>query len=305
MLIIKRSIFFTTYIMDKVKQFRTTMLFDLPIIQKVELPFIPSFSDNNCLLLEFRVLPHIEHLLRNMIIKLNGKNNQNREHKINDRQVNSEPENNWMFTIVCGNDNYDFFINLIEKLDKNITLIKLDYDNINVHIYNEMFKNKMFWKMIHGEKILVWQEDTYIFKNNINEFINYDYIGSYWCHEPFGVKVGNGGFSLRSKKMMIDVCELSDHTTEMPIDLNEINTNNEIRNDKIFQEDLWFTYNILSTSLKNKYKIADKNTAFKFAFENSFNCDDPMATHQGFITKPIQFYDLYNKSLSNFYGVSG
>lgn len=287
--------------MDRIEKFRQTLCNDLVKIEKNKLPILPEFSNYNCLLLEFRVLPHIEHLLRNMIIKLNL--------KVDGKQKNLEVngKQNWMFTIVCGNNNYDFFVNLIKKFDRKITLIKLDYDNIDVYIYNEMFKNSLFWKMIHGEKILVWQEDTYLFKNNINDFILYDYIGSYWCHEPFGVQVGNGGFSLRSKQMMIDVCKFVNSTVEMPTDLGEqvgkpVNDNK--RNDKIFQEDLWFTYNVLSTSLNKKYKIADKNTAFKFSFENSFNCDDPMATHQGFITKPNQFYDLYNKSL-NFYDTYG
>lgn len=41
--------------------------------------------------------------------------------------------------------------------------------------------------------------------NWTDDFLNYDYIGAVWPWEPEGRNVGNGGFSLRSKKML-DAC---------------------------------------------------------------------------------------------------
>lgn len=38
-----------------------------------------------------------------------------------------------------------------------------------------------------------------------DDFLNYDYIGAPWPNEPEGENVGNGGFSLRSKKLL-DAC---------------------------------------------------------------------------------------------------
>jgi len=38
-----------------------------------------------------------------------------------------------------------------------------------------------------------------------NEFLGYDYIGAPWPWEPEGKNVGNGGFSLRSKRLL-DAC---------------------------------------------------------------------------------------------------
>lgn len=38
-----------------------------------------------------------------------------------------------------------------------------------------------------------------------DEFLNYDYIGAVWPWEPEGRNVGNGGFSLRSKRLL-DAC---------------------------------------------------------------------------------------------------
>lgn len=36
-------------------------------------------------------------------------------------------------------------------------------------------------------------------------FLDYDYIGAPWPHFPEGMRVGNGGFSLRSRRL-IDAC---------------------------------------------------------------------------------------------------
>lgn len=42
-----------------------------------------------------------------------------------------------------------------------------------------------------------------------DDFLNYDYIGAVWPWEPEGCNVGNGGFSLRSKRLL-DAC-MDDH----------------------------------------------------------------------------------------------
>jgi hypothetical protein len=42
-----------------------------------------------------------------------------------------------------------------------------------------------------------------------DDFLNYDYIGAVWPWEPAGKNVGNGGFSLRSKKLL-DACRDKD-----------------------------------------------------------------------------------------------
>lgn len=39
-----------------------------------------------------------------------------------------------------------------------------------------------------------------------NEFLNYDWIGAPWYWEPEGRNVGNGGFSLRSRKLL-ELCQ--------------------------------------------------------------------------------------------------
>jgi len=54
-----------------------------------------------------------------------------------------------------------------------------------------------------GSHVLVIQWDSFITHPNLwrNEFLDYDYIGPVWPHHP-ETSVGNGGFSLRSVKLL-------------------------------------------------------------------------------------------------------
>lgn len=84
---------------------------------------------------------------------------------------------------------------------------KLDYRQ-----YNE-FVAMSLWKYINTDYCLIFQNDGYIIDGSkwTDEFLNYDYIGAPWripednaYKTPTGelVRVGNGGFSLRSKKLL-------------------------------------------------------------------------------------------------------
>ncbi|MFY9287618.1 MAG: DUF5672 family protein [Alphaproteobacteria bacterium] len=59
---------------------------------------------------------------------------------------------------------------------------------------------------------LLVQYDSFIVEPSAwtNEFLNYDYIGAKWPWQPAGKRVGNSGFSLRSKKLL-------NITAEMPL----------------------------------------------------------------------------------------
>lgn len=58
--------------------------------------------------------------------------------------------------------------------------------------------------IIQTEYCLITHDDGFIINPHlwINEFLNYDYIGAPWGPEYGKYRVGNGGFSLRSKKIM-------------------------------------------------------------------------------------------------------
>ena len=56
---------------------------------------------------------------------------------------------------------------------------------------------------VEGSHVLIIQWDSFIINPQLwrDEFLQYDYIGSVWPHHP-ETPVGNGGFSLRSVKLL-------------------------------------------------------------------------------------------------------
>ena len=86
----------------------------------------------------------------------------------------------------------------------------MDIENLTQSEYSELLTTSYFWNLLKGEKILIYQEDSILFKNNIQDFLKYDFIGA-----PFNKRsddtlnsVGNGGLSLRSKSKMLEVINL-------------------------------------------------------------------------------------------------
>ena len=63
-------------------------------MKHIEIPKIPKKSNFETVLVEFRNFPHLEFLIRNSIIKLGKK---------------------WAHTIFCGNNNYQFIVNICNK----------------------------------------------------------------------------------------------------------------------------------------------------------------------------------------------
>ena len=64
------------------------------------------------------------------------------------------------------------------------------------------FMIKELYKYFSTDYVLVIQADGYVLngKSWLSEFLEYDYVGSPWLYSD-GKNVGNGGFSLRSKKL--------------------------------------------------------------------------------------------------------
>ncbi|NCV18990.1 MAG: hypothetical protein EBW42_09525 [Rhodobacterales bacterium] len=98
-------------------------------------------------------------------------------------------------------------LNICNQISPNIQIIKLDVENLTQNQYSKLLTTKEFWKNLNGEKILIYQEDSFLFKKNINDFLSFDFIGA-----PFPKNVndtpnlvGNGGFSLRTKSKMLEV----------------------------------------------------------------------------------------------------
>jgi hypothetical protein len=132
------------------------------------------------------------------------------------------------------------------------------YENLNKpdltkKEYNDMLKSSNFWQKVRGEKILIFQSDSIMLRSGIDDFLIYDYVGAPWTKPKENSMVGNGGFSLRTKKIMLDI-------TSKYID------------EDIHMEDIFF-----AKYLKNQL-VADIDTAKKFCVEDVFY-PTPLAVH--------------------------
>jgi hypothetical protein len=81
----------------------------------------------------------------------------------------------------------------------------VEINPIDIDDYNTLLL-KHLWPLVRTEHILVVQYDGMAVnaKHWTDDFLNYDYIGAVWPwpHHPPEYKVGNGGFSLRSRRLL-------------------------------------------------------------------------------------------------------
>lgn len=197
--------------------------------------------------IDFRILPNIEFIIRNAILKLGYE---------------------WSYTIICGKDNYEYISNIVERINKNIRIICLEYNNITQDEYSKLLTTDTFWNQLYGEKILIYQEDSLIFNNNIHPFLKYDFIGAPFSKSTNDTPncVGNGGLSLRTKYKMLEVinsCKLDE------LILNS-STKTYMYNNNLINppEDVYFSKNMQELSIGD---VADWDTANMFSSEQIFN----------------------------------
>jgi hypothetical protein len=205
--------------------------------------------------IEFRELDHIEFIIRNAIMQLGS---------------------NWSYTVVCGNENYNFMITLCNNICKNIKIIKTTFNSMSRDKYSDYLKTTAFWHLLVGEKVLIYQEDSFIFNNNIEEFLDYDYIGAPWIDRVLPICVGNGGLSLRTKKIMIHVIE-------------KINKDN-IHLQEIISEDVFFSKHMQRLKIG---KIAEEEVASRFSSELICN-KESFGGHQFWLSDSKWKRRMYN-----------
>ena len=148
----------------------------------IDLPIIKQNNNVEAVLIETRILYHLPFIIKNAIKKLGS---------------------DVSLTVVCGNSNEQYIREIKKDINRDIKIINLGIDNLTREEYSIMLLNSNFWKRFQGEKLLIFQEDTIIFKKLHPKFLEYDYIGA-----PLeDYSIGNGGLSLRSKSIMIKICE--------------------------------------------------------------------------------------------------
>ena len=111
--------------------------------------------------------------------------------------------------IAHGNRNQDF-VHGITMNWHNVGYLHLPHDNLSIADYNTLLCQADFWQNFsQAEHALLCETDAYIRRRIPEEFFQYDYVGAPWPGTPYGCIPGvggNGGFSLRRVKPMMEMC---------------------------------------------------------------------------------------------------
>lgn len=201
--------------------------------------------------IEFRVFDHVSFIIKNAIHHLGP---------------------NVAHTVVCGLDNYDSIVEITNKINRDIKIIKIDEHNMNINKYNNLLQSETFWNLFTYNKILLYQEDSIIFKDGFERFLEFDYIGAPWKITKQSIEnpcVGNGGFSLRSRYTMLSCLKNKERTIKSGVLDRFTKKHCEYGFLDNYPEDIFFCVSCL---LYN-FKLADIRSAFDFATENIVNSD--------------------------------
>jgi len=227
--------------------FKTKCKALIPSVRYFDIPKFKTKSDKCAVIVEGRILPHIEFILR---------------------QVARNLDETWSMIVYCGDDNHDYMKKLCEEIG-NINVINLHINNLSVDGYSELLMSASFWCEIPSEKVLIFQHDSLLFRKGINKFLEYDYIGAPW---PWR-NVGNGGLSLRSKSKMLEVIEnINTKTIVIP---EGVNNHMKINNIKTIPEDVYFADGLLKIGAN----VAPFEVANEFSIE-SIGHPNPLGGHQ-------------------------
>jgi hypothetical protein len=208
---------------------------------------IPIESPNALVIVEPRKHPYLEFTIKNICYFVPG----------------------WKLYIFHSKHNKKYVEDILGSNAPNVHLIEICDTNLTLKQYSRILVSADFWNKIDADRILIFQTDSYILKRGIDKFLEYDYIGAPWSHLDTKLprQVGNGGFSLRKKEMMLEIISKCPYKEE--------------------PEDIYFS--------KGCYQLSKKIPTFQVA--NEFSVEhvphsSPFATHKWWGPYSTVGYDI-------------
>jgi hypothetical protein len=215
---------------------------------------IPLITENYAVIIEPRPHSDLAYVIRNMLYFLGG---------------------DWGLCIVTSKSNIDFVKQILPGW-KNYHLRELPGANLTREEFRSLRKDQRFWKQLPGKKLLCFETDTLMCRSGIEAFLQYDYVGAPWSVKQSPsevVRVGNGGFSLRSKQTMIELIKRG-------------------KPHVIPSEDTYFSIQL--QLYKDFYKVPSVELAKAFAVETLFH-PNPLGLHKPwFYQSTDEMCTLYN-----------
>lgn len=221
-----------------------------PPIEEKRVFQMPNHNKLGICLIEFRKIEWLRHIL-NQIANIYG-----------GTEVS--------LYIIHGQRNERFLKNILKGWS-NVTFVKYFVDNIDRLTYADLCSHPEFYMNFKTEFILKMEWDSFLRKEIPKKFFDYSYVGAPWNGFPndfdgnifnrLGNKtVGNGGFSLRNVKRMIDICNKFKKPDNVGEDVHISNClpQNEVPTSKIAQEfSVEHIYNDDPVGLHHVWEIHD------------------------------------------------
>jgi Protein of unknown function (DUF5672) len=166
-------------------------------------------------------------------------------------------------TLVCVEDRFPDKAKKLISHQKNLLGITnsilfgdftcdVEIPKINSSFDYSKFIIKELYKFIKTEFVLICQLDGFAINplSWTDHFLKYDYIGAPWFFIPTAFQVGNGGFSLRSKRLL-DICAKYDYNISCPP-----------------EEDVFICRSIKNSLTEQGIRFAPVEVASMFSVEN-------------------------------------
>jgi hypothetical protein len=122
----------------------------------------------------------------------------------------------WNLYVFCSEISHDYAQSFLQGWSVRVT--KLRTARLSIEDYSGILTSPTFWQGFTEEKVLVFQTDSILTGSNIDDFMEYDFIGAP-CGQFDEQFVVNGGLSLRSRSAMLDVVSRFRLPDGMPEDI--------------------------------------------------------------------------------------
>ena len=222
--------------------------FDLPAEYFQE---IPAETTKYCVMVEPRAHPRLIIVIKNFMYLLQKKG--------------------WGLIIFHSSDNESYLKDGLAGWP-NVQYVPVLGSSMTVAEYNDFDCSGEFWgKLIQYNcyHALMFQTDTVLLKDNVDDFIQYDYVGAPWAVRWLDMDIGNGGLSLRNVFRMWLIARQGQRTVQTPFG------ERFLRN-----EDIFFCWHLK----QNRANLPTVDVAKQFSIETIWY-EDPCGIHQPHIER--------------------
>jgi hypothetical protein len=190
----------------------------------------------------------------------------------------------WGLVIFHGKNNKKFIQDGLVGWP-NVHYVEIQLDNMSSTDYSTMLCEPFFWRVLLNigcHHSLIFQIDTVLLKDNVDDFLKYDYVGAPWAKKWLNImEVGNGGLSLRNVWRCLLITQQCSRMADTPMG-------------KIFlsNEDIFFSFYLTTQNCL----LPSKEIAQQFSVETVYY-EDPCGMHQPHISE-FPNYEEFARLLS-------